>query len=637
MYEKVVASTGWASARMEMAHMSRWGLSRSESRRVRLTVAMVSLLTIGGGGAVFLGSSPATADVTAVTGSAYGDSVNVTFFGGQQPPYGPVPTVTLAPTGTAQTDTTPNLTYQIGGIAYLMRSGPATVTTQGTTGVGGSVTSTADIQPCPAATAANACPLPGTPDDPVGQVVARPVTTGSSTAPGGISSTCTADDSGATGSTTLADGLLRSRADASGNPTMTDPVPTGAPTTLTIPVNPPPNYTVIGINPDVPGTDTYTVVFNEQVVTGNVISLNAVHLTYRAPPNQLVAGEQIIGHVECGATVSGGATTTTTPGATTTTTPGATTTTTRPSATTTTRPATTTTTVPTTTAATAPPGSGAVSQVGGSAFGFYVTLGLFGGPPVVNGPAPTVSLPASGSDPPVTASLPSGEAVYGPAHIFVSGPLTVSTQGTPQTAKVTSSARVESLKNGGGFTADLVTSTCTADASGSTGSASVTKGVVATSTDPSGSTATTAPVPAEPSPNFSISGTVDNVKGSFKVVFNEQITNPDGSITVNAAHVFFGTDPNMAGPAKGDLIIGQSICALSASGGPNAAVTGAGSPNLGNTTGGGAAGAAAAAKLAGTGIDLEPVIRFALMMLMLGCAATSWTSAGRREDGAAPE
>nr|MDQ3578272.1 choice-of-anchor P family protein [Actinomycetota bacterium] len=41
------------------------------------------------------------------------------------------------------------------------------------------------------------------------------------------------------------------------------------------------------------------------------------------------------------------------------------------------------------------------------------------------------------------------------------------------------------------------------------------------------------------------------------VVFNEQIRNDDGSLTVNAAHEYF-----LGNIARGDLIIGQSVCGL---------------------------------------------------------------------------
>lgn len=46
---------------------------------------------------------------------------------------------------------------------------------------------------------------------------------------------------------------------------------------------------------------------------------------------------------------------------------------------------------------------------------------------------------------------------------------------------------------------------------------------------------------------------------SFRYVLDEQIVNPDGSLTVNAAHQYF------LGPtAVGELIIGHSVCDVTA-------------------------------------------------------------------------
>jgi hypothetical protein len=81
-------------------------------------------------------------------------------------------------------------------------------------------------------------------------------------------------------------------------------------------------------------------------------------------------------------------------------------------------------------AAVAGPSSAQVTSVTGSAFGFFANVGLFGGPPSPRGPEPTVTLPPGGSATPVTATAPTGTAVYGPATIFESGTLNVSTQGT---------------------------------------------------------------------------------------------------------------------------------------------------------------------------------------------------------------
>src|SRR5947209_5486305 len=99
------------------------------------------------------------------------------------------------------------------------------------------------------------------------------------------------------------------------------------------------------------------------------------------------------------------------------------------------------------------PAAADVSGVTGSACGYYVNFGLFGGPPSVRGcgqtmppgsttsSSPSVTLPAGGGN--QTATDPDGAtAVYGPANVFEShGTMTVSTQGTTgSTGSSTSSA-----------------------------------------------------------------------------------------------------------------------------------------------------------------------------------------------------
>ncbi|MDP1805547.1 MAG: hypothetical protein Q8K72_10305, partial [Acidimicrobiales bacterium] len=67
------------------------------------------------------------------------------------------------------------------------------------------------------------------------------------------------------------------------------------------------------------------------------------------------------------------------------------------------------------------------------------------------------------------------------------------------------------------------------------------------------------PVPVNPAPNTVISGHihVNGAQDNFEFIFNEQIVNPDGSITVRAAHQRF------LGPtAVGDLILGEVVCGV---------------------------------------------------------------------------
>jgi hypothetical protein len=118
--------------------------------------------------------------------------------------------------------------------------------------------------------------------------------------------------------------------------------------------------------------------------------------------------------------------------------------------------------------------------------------------------------------------------------------------------------------------ADSVASTCTASETGVTGSATFTNASVQTDSgdDAAGDVhpAVNEPVADNPAPNTGpVTGHihVNGAQDNFHVVFNEQITNADGSLTVNAVHEF------LDGPtAVGDLIIGQSVCGVTAAAGP---------------------------------------------------------------------
>ena len=210
--------------------------------------------------------------------------------------------------------------------------------------------------------------------------------------------------------------------------------------------------------------------------------------------------------------------------------------------------------------------------VTGSTYGFYASVSLFGSPPNLAGPEPTVTLPAEGGN--EEASAPSAAAVFGPATIFTSGPLTVTTEGTTgASGSVTSTATIEDINSSGDevFTAENLDSTCTASETGVTGSTTVTGGTLITSEgDPDvEGDETTIDIPTDPAPNTTYEGTIA-VGDSFRYVFNEQIENTDCSITVNAAHQY------LLGPSgTGDLIIGQVICGVNAtdSGEPGGATT----------------------------------------------------------------
>lgn len=224
-----------------------------------------------------------------------------------------------------------------------------------------------------------------------------------------------------------------------------------------------------------------------------------------------------------------------------------------------------------------PPAIAQVTMVTGSAFGFYASVGLFGGPPGVNGPLPAVTLPPGGSAEPVTETDPDGgTAQYGPAVIVQTMAMTVSTEGTtgPE-GSVTSSSSVEfdldQEQQVDPFNADELLSSCTADESGLTGSSRLTKASLVLSTDPeTQEPSETIPLPENPAPNTAFEGTIDHVGDRFRVVLNEQIEE-GGTITVNAMHLYL-----LGNIAVGDAIIGQSVCGVNATSGGATPTTGAG-------------------------------------------------------------
>jgi len=283
--------------------------------------------------------------------------------------------------------------------------------------------------------------------------------------------------------------------------------------------------------------------------------------------------------------------------------------------------------------------SAAASDVTGSAFGYQATVSLFGAPQPSSGPAPTVTLPAGGSATPVTASAATGKAEAGPATFFSSGQIDVSTQGTPG-GTVTSSVKIANVNASGqeALTADSMASTCTAAASGVSGSTTIANATLVTDSgdDTAGAVhpEVKVPVPADPAPNTSIEGHVhvNGKQDNFRYVFNEQITNPDGSITVNAAHEF------LLGPiGVGDLYIGQSVCSLAGSTNPSDTTTtvapaggggGTGDTTTGGTTTGGSTGGGNSG-MPTTGFDVLPLTIVGLELVVGGLVAVRWANRRR--------
>ncbi len=243
------------------------------------------------------------------------------------------------------------------------------------------------------------------------------------------------------------------------------------------------------------------------------------------------------------------------------------------------------------------PAEAAVNTVKGYACGYYTNVGLFGGPQAKLGCAPqlgqpfapataatlspSVELPPTGSATPITVTDPDGATgKYGPAVIFggvwpphvgsgpPSGPITVSTQGTTGVnGSVTASTDIRlntpaNADNPGGFGpmpvwGDSLHVECSATETSVSGSTSFTNSFIAKATDSDGEPlpSETEAIPANPPPNYTRSGVITNVGDVFTAVFNEQIINPDGSLTVNAVHMY------LFGPvAVGDMVKGQVTC-----------------------------------------------------------------------------
>jgi hypothetical protein len=230
-----------------------------------------------------------------------------------------------------------------------------------------------------------------------------------------------------------------------------------------------------------------------------------------------------------------------------------------------------------------------VTVVSGGAFGHWTKVGLFGGPQVAVGPLPDVRLPATGSEQPLSAFEAAGSAVYGPAHIFggiwpatgvdvapPSGPTTVSTKGTlGARGSVTSTVDIlprnpPDPKSPGGFgplpptQGEELHATCTASETGASGSVRLVGAVMSHSTTSAGEPLDEEKIPDNPPPNFTRTGVLTNVGDRYRIVYNEQFIDPDGSITVNGYHMYLLGDI-----AIGDSIVGQVRCSAKGNAFPN--------------------------------------------------------------------
>jgi hypothetical protein len=228
----------------------------------------------------------------------------------------------------------------------------------------------------------------------------------------------------------------------------------------------------------------------------------------------------------------------------------------------------------------------AASAVRGEAYGYYTDVSLFGGPSnrlgygqpggaPANSATPSIAIPTSGGTANQTDS-DGAAAQYGPATIFgwwntttevyensgaqvVAGSGSISGSGT---------ANVQAVVNNAGpgpLVMPKITTSCSASGSSRTGVVRVqdvggVNAVVETSHDPeTGEVTSTEDIPEYPSPGTEISGSLDHIGDTFTIVFNEQVTNGDGSKTVIGAHMY------LEGPiAVGDMVIAVATCGVTA-------------------------------------------------------------------------
>ncbi len=587
------------------------GAQQRDGLRPHALSPLLAAVALVAGAIAFTGSSGA--DVSAVGGGAFGASVDVALSGRTPTTSDPVPSVTPPSSGERVSESMPSLSVgdedpsaPFGG--RLLETGTLSVESQATTGPAGSSTSAASV--------------------------ADVAALGSFLTATEVASTCSSAEGDSMASTTLTDASLV------GNETEA----------AALPGDPGPNTV---IDTTMPGSgDVVTVILNEQEVVDGSIVVNAVRIMVDGPS---AVGEVVLAQSRC-ATVatapspsaptepsvvavtepaeepvtqvaslpsedpSGG--TLALPAAGPTTSPARVRTSPAENA----QPNTTGTVVtgpvgPAEILAASLPGAGPgpfaaqVGAVSGIAFGYHATVSLFDQPQPAVGPAPQVTLPSAGGD--EAGSAPSADVRFGPATVFTSGPLEVTTRGTTgPTGSVTSTAKIQNVNTSGDevFTAADVSSTCTATGDDATGSTTITGGTIRTHAQAEDHPEGVVDIPTNPSPGHTVEGHlhIGASQDNFRYVFNEQIENADGSITVNAAHMY------LLGPtAEGELIIGQSRCGVNPTGGTSdtggrSGTGGAGA--TGDTSGTGAGSGSSRGGLADTGGEIPTMLAVALVL-----------------------
>lgn len=244
--------------------------------RSRTARALIALL-LSAGMVVALPSSSGAVVTLVVKGGATGYLSNISLFGGPYSQRGPAgtpgcdatsttacsPSVQLPATGGDLSATDPDGATAQYGPAIIFSAGQMDVSTRGTTGPGGSVTSSTSVQNV--------------------NKSGQEVFTASA-----VASSCTASQGGVSGSTTITNGTLQI---SEGDPNVE-----GDETIVPIPTNPAPNTSFNGVIEGV--GDSFRYVFNEHVrnLDGS-ITVYAAHLYLLGPT---AVGDLFIGKAECG-------------------------------------------------------------------------------------------------------------------------------------------------------------------------------------------------------------------------------------------------------------------------------------------------------------------------------------------------
>lgn len=221
------------------------------------------------------GQRSEAADVTQLNGSAYGAFAKVGLFGGPPNQVGAAPVVVLAKTGGNEAKSRPELIAQFGPATIFggkfkepgrNPSGELKASTKGKTGPDGFVTSDASV--------VNIGPGPLIADK--------------------MSSTCTASGAGVTGSATINGGVVETKYNKeTQEPERTEQVAE----------KPAPNTAVEGTLDHV--GDRFRIVFNEQIVKGDTITVRAAHVYLLG---NIALGDLIIGQSVCGLSADDGST-----------------------------------------------------------------------------------------------------------------------------------------------------------------------------------------------------------------------------------------------------------------------------------------------------------------------------------------